>query len=51
MSFCCFADWIDYGKKLLLYVCLSSDIFQRVKGVHNSIVLVVSLLVAIIRTR
>jgi len=48
MSFSCSADWIDYGKKLC-YACLSSGIFQRVKGLQDSIILVVLLLIAIMK--
>ena len=43
--FHCFADWIDYNKGF----CYASGIFHWVKGLHDSIVLVVSLLAAIMR--
>jgi len=45
---CCSADWIDYNKSFYS-ACLLSGIFQWVKGLHNSIILVVSLLVAIMK--
>jgi len=41
----CSADWIDYNKSF----CYASGVFQWVKGLHNDIVLVVSLLVAIMK--
>ena len=48
MSSHCSADWIDYGKSFC-FTCLPSGIFQWVKGFHDSIFLVVSLLVAIMK--
>jgi len=46
---CCSADWIDYNKSFY-NTCLLSGIFQWGKGVQDGILLLVSLLIAIMRT-